>query len=302
MNNNQKIDEFSRRNPIVTLFFFVITLTMTLWILHPLGVFLSLAMAFLYLSSLQGIRKVLKKSAFLLPVVFVAILINPLFSHAGTTILWYFPNGNPLTLESILYGLYTGGMLLAVMLWFGCFHQIMTTDKFVYLFGKITPSLSLLLSMSLRFIPRFIAQLKEITVAQKSIGVEITIGNVRNRMKNMVKIVSVLITWSLENAIDTADSMKSRGYGVGKRTSFHIFEIEQRDKFCLLLLSGLLVYSILNIVMNVFYFRYFPMLQVGVFNVKSTFGWFGYGCLLGFPLLLNLQEAYVWRQKKAISK
>ena len=34
----------------------------------------------------------------------------------------------------------------------------MTSDKLVWLFGRITPHLSLLLAMTLRFVPRFAAQ------------------------------------------------------------------------------------------------------------------------------------------------
>ena len=31
--------------------------------------------------------------------------------------------------------------------------------------------------------------------------------------------LSIVVTWSMENAIETADSMKARGYGTKKRTA-----------------------------------------------------------------------------------
>ena len=45
----------------------------------------------------------------------LAALVNPAFVHQGATILTYFPSGNPLTLESILYGCASGVLLAAVV-------------------------------------------------------------------------------------------------------------------------------------------------------------------------------------------
>ena len=69
--------------------------------------------------------------------------------------LFYLKDGNPVTLESILYGVGSGIMLACVVSWFSVFHAVMTSDKFMYLFGKVIPAFSLLLSMCLRFVPRF---------------------------------------------------------------------------------------------------------------------------------------------------
>lgn len=89
----------------------------------------------------------------------------------------------------------------------------MTSDKFIYLFGRIIPSLSLILSMTFRFVPKFKEQVQEVSNAQKSMGRDSSEGSVFARVKNSIRILSAVITWSLENAIDTSDSMKSRGYG-----------------------------------------------------------------------------------------
>lgn len=50
------------------------------------------------------------------------------------------------------------------------------------------------------------------------------------RAKHGIKIMSILVTWALENAIDTADSMKDRGYGLPGRTAFSIYRFDRRDK------------------------------------------------------------------------
>lgn len=83
----------------------------------------------------------------MLPSCLLMAIINPLFSHAGATMLFYMKDGNPVTLESILYGIGAGVMLAGVVSWFSVFNVVMTSDKFMYLFGKAIPAASLLLSM-----------------------------------------------------------------------------------------------------------------------------------------------------------
>lgn len=61
-------------------------------------------------------------------------------------------------------------MMVTVITWFSCCNVVMTSDKFVYLFGKLIPALSLILSMTLRFVPRFTAQIKVVTQAQRCVG------------------------------------------------------------------------------------------------------------------------------------
>ena len=140
----------------------------------------------------------------LLPLMLISALINPAFNHEGVTVIAYLPSGNPLTLESILYGIVAASMVATVICWFSCFNKIMTSDKFIYLFGRIIPSLSLILSMTFRFVPKFKEQVQEVSNAQKSMGRNSSEGSVFARVKNSIRILSAVITWSLENAIDTS--------------------------------------------------------------------------------------------------
>ena len=87
-------------------------------------------------------------------VMITSAFINTAFNHEGITVLYYLPDGNPLTFESVVYGFASSVMLINVIVWFSCYSSVMTSDKFIYLFGKIIPSLSLIFSMTLSFIPK----------------------------------------------------------------------------------------------------------------------------------------------------
>ena len=135
-------DTFSACHPAVNFVYFALVLVFTMFLMHPASLVISLGCALAYHISLSGRKAVRMQLLFLLPMVLIAAVANPAFNHEGATILTYLPTGNPLTLESILYGLAAALMLAAVITWFACYTAVMTSDKFVYLFGRIIPALS----------------------------------------------------------------------------------------------------------------------------------------------------------------
>ncbi len=80
-------------------------------------------------------------------------IANPLFNHRGSTALFYI-GLNPVTLEALLYGVCSAGMLISVFIWFRCYLSLMTNDKFLYLFGRIAPATALIVSMYTKVDPR----------------------------------------------------------------------------------------------------------------------------------------------------
>ena len=227
--------------------------------------------------------------------VLLTAFINPVFSHEGVTILYYFGNGNPLTLESILYGVGAGVMLVTVLLWFSAFSRIMTSDKFIYLFGKLIPALSLVLSMSLRFVPKFKKQTEVVVEAQRCLGRDISTGSLWQRFKTAAVIMSIMITWALENAIETADSMKSRGYGLKGRTAFSIYRMDDRDKYTLLWLGFCGLFLTVGTMLSAFGFRYFPSIRYAAFDMTTIPFYTVYFGLCITPVLLNFTEERKWK-------
>ncbi|MEG1661605.1 MAG: energy-coupling factor transporter transmembrane component T, partial [Clostridiales bacterium] len=201
---------FATYHPLVNFVYFAFVLLYAMFFLHPVCLVISLICAFAYSIKLKGAKARRFNFIFLLPMLLVCALINPAFNHEGATILIYLTNGNPLTLESIIYGIVAATMLISMIAWFSCYNMVMTADKFIYLFGRVIPALSLIVSMALRFVPCFTKQAKIIADAQRCIGRDISTGSLFQRGRQAMRIISILITWALENAIETADSMRSR--------------------------------------------------------------------------------------------
>ncbi len=288
------MSEFKTYHPIVNFTYFVLVIGFSCFFMHPVCLGISITSGFTYSVMLKG-RKALKTNLiYMLPMLVMTALINPAFNHEGITVLLYLPSGNPLTLESIIYGLCAGVMLVSVICHFSCYNEVMTSDKFIYLFGKIIPSISLIVSMTLRFVPKFTSQLKVVTNAQRCMGRDVGSGSVIKRAKCGLNILSIMTTWSLENAIETADSMKSRGYGIPARTSFSILTFDKRDKKALILILLLGIYTLAGSLMGKIDFSFFPSMQVA--NV-SPFGisvFLAYLLLCICPIIIEIWEVRRW--------
>lgn len=287
-------DTFSGYHPIINFTYFGLVIGFSMILMHPIALAVSLTASMAYAINLEGSKAVIFSLKYALPMMLLAAIINPAFSHGGVTILCYLPTGNPLTLESILYGLAAAAMLASVLFWFRCYTMVMTSDKFVYIFGRIIPSLSLVLSMILRFVPKFKAQFDIVREAQRSIGRDISYGSTIKRMKNAVTIFSVMVTWSLENAIETADSMKSRGYGLPGRTAFSIYKFDERDRDALIWLLFCGTYMICGIIVGGLSWKYFPSIK-GMLLQPFTISFLTiYLCMSLTPVVINRREEKKW--------
>lgn len=280
--------EFGLYNPYVILVHFIFVIAVGMLVMHPAILTITLLSAIAYSLVLFGIKEVLKRIFLILPLVLVTAVVNPLFNHSGATVLSYFPSGNPLTLEAILYGIFSGVMLSAVILWFSCFNKNFKSDKIMYVFGKVSPSLSLVISMSLKFVPEFIRRTNEVIKAQRVIGNDIEKGSLKKRAKVASGILSAITGWSMENSIETAKSMKARGYGSAKRTAFSIYSFDRRDGAFLMALTVCAVVFVCRL--KTLEFSYYPYFEFEY----GYFGIFAYGVICFLPVIIDFLEVRRW--------
>ena len=293
------MNEFKTYHPIVNFTYFVFVIGFSCFLMHPVCLGISLVSGFIYSVMLKGKKAIRTNLLYMIPMIVVTALLNPVFNHEGITVLTYLPDNNPLTMESILYGISASVMLVSVICHFSCYNEVMTGDKFIYLFGKIIPGLSLVISMTLRFVPRFKAQLRVVANAQRTMGRDVSNGSIIKRAKHGLNILSIMTTWSLENAIETADSMKSRGYGIPGRTAFSIYTFDKRDKkaFSLILLLG--IYTLAGSIMGGMSFGYFPSVEGVAPSVFSVSVFLAYLLLCVSPVIIEVWEVRRWKLSRS---
>ena len=275
-------------HPVVGFIFFLSVFILSLSMSHPVVAVSCLLAAAVYDRYLKGKKAAKGIVLAVVPVILFVPLINGLFSHYGVTVLFVMKSGNNFTLEAVLYGLFLAVKFLSVMLWLDCFNEIIDGDKFVYLFGRFSPRLALVISMTLRFIPMLRDGYAEIENAGRGIGLSGAYKNMMKKFKASVHKLSVLITWVLESAIDTAYSMKARGYAVKRRSAYSKYVFTLYDGLAaattglLFALSCFAVFGLKAI--------YNPILEIEGFGLSDVLSFAAFLLLCLFPYALDLRE------------
>ena len=282
---------FARRHPTVNFIFFAFVLVLTMMTEHPAIVLISLFCAVCYALCCVGAGRLLRQLRLIVPLMLLAALLNPLTSHLGETVLFRFPWGSVCTLEAVLFGAFAAVRLAAVLFWFVCWNSVITSDKFLYLFGGVFPSLSLTLCMGLRFVPRLIRRMREVSQAQKCLRPD------RGGLRHAGKVVSVTVTWALESALDTANSMKSRGYGLRGRTAFAPYRFGGRDTIALMWIVLLGAAALTGRFCGWFSFAFYPTLS-GAQGIRTALCAICFGLLAAYPLITEGKEALLWRASR----
>lgn len=283
---------FGDFHPGVLFFYFASVLCAGMFLFHPILAVLALLGAILFLAVLSP-RTLRTDGRFWLLLFLLVTLTNPLFSHNGVTPL-FFLNGNPVTLEAILYGAGLGVSVVGLLIWCVCYSRIMTTDKFLCLFGGIIPKLSLVLSMALRFVPLFRRQMKKVSLAQKAMGLYST-DSIADRIRGRLRVFSAMIGWSLENAMDTAASMKARGYGLKGRSRFSLFRFTRRDAGLLAISALLLTVTLVGAALGYADFTYYPRITPLNGSLGAIALYAAFGLLAILPFILEIKEALIWK-------
>ncbi len=220
---------FKSVHPISAFVFYVFAFVLSMTASHPFLLAVSFIAGLVYDIKFSGEKAVSFLLKVILPMICLITLFNGIFSHYGVTVLFKMHNGNNFTLEALIFGLVFSVRTASALLWLNSFNEIITSDKFIYLFGRVSPKIALVISMILRFIPLVRSQSEEIKKAEKGVGNLPTDKNFICKIRHAARRLSILISWTLEKGIDSADSMKARGYGLSGRTSYNSYKFALKD-------------------------------------------------------------------------
>lgn len=287
------MDAFSKRHPLVNFIFFLGAIGFGVVIQHPVYLAAGFLCGTTYYLLLNG-RKGIKMLLGLLPLFLIMTAINPLFNTYGATLLFYL-FGRPYTLEALYYGMAIATVFVVMLIWFGCYNAVLTSDKFTSLFGNLIPALSLLLVMVLRMIPNLMRKAAQFAGARKSIGKgSAEDATNKEKLTDGMTILSALTDWALEGGVITGDSMRSRGYGSAKRTSFMIYRLTGID-FSLLVIQCVLILAVLGAALTGgTTATYTPDFYIAPVSGMHILGLVAYCAYLSIPMVLHIKEAIQW--------
>lgn len=229
--------KFSTYHPVILFLYFVVVIGTTIYFFHPIYLGISLISSFFVSLKYKKYRPPIALYILCFFWIVFYVVWYAAYHHFGITVFGETFIGNAITGEAIATGAAYGCMTASIVLWLFSFHSVMDTDKLVFLFGRVTPRGALFLAILFRMIPRMKKRGKDISTAQGMIGKGIRGERMFRKIIHSCRMVSILITWTLDHFMETASSMRCRGFGSGKPTAFKRYSLEQRDRILLILMT-----------------------------------------------------------------
>lgn len=239
-------------------------------------------------------RELKKWTTLIITMAIFTFILTPVFNQRGNHILFYLFN-KQIMLEAIIQGAMIALTLAGVLALFVTFNILFTADKFLFIFSKFSHQWTLLIMLAMRFVPLLRRKINDMQDMQSVKGLSIKEGSVHQRATNGMQLLQMLLSGSLEDSIQAADSMTARGYGTGKRSHYHAFQMQRRDYLSLLFLlisAGMLFYG--------------WRIQIGVLELLPQLDLFWQGgfqnilmvawiLFIGFPIIMEGREVIKWK-------
>ena len=295
---------FDLFHPVVALAYFAAMLVLSMAAMQPVYLLIAFVGALAYGFALRGVRATARALAWQVPLVVVVAAANPLFSASGSTELFRI-GVRAFYLESLVYGACAGMMLADVLLVFSNAARVLTSDKVMALFGNLVPTIGLMLSMVARLVPQFVRRGQDIGDAQRACtaarpqAARTAKGEgARDRrsrgaaLRDNLRLTSVLMGWSMEDSLETADAMKARGWGSGaRRTTYARHRFRRFDAVALACVAALAAASAASAWAACSQFRFYPA-------IAGFAPWYSYAPFALFavlPLLMEARERLLWK-------
>ena len=287
---------FEQCHPAVNLIYFAAMIAGTLMFRHPVYLGLSFLCACIYSIRRNG-QRALIFNLVLIPLAAAYALYYGSYHHFGVTELTVNFVGNRVTMESMVYGLVIGFSIAGVLIWMSCVHSVFTADKVVYLFGKVSPRLSLFLAILLRLVPRIKTEARKINTARRGLGRGTDQGSFFQRVVNTLRIFSMMISWAIGALATASDSMRGRGSVLRGRKAFSIYRFDNRDRAYVIVMFAGIAVTLMGHLLRQTRMIYDPRLLWTPVTGMSFFFWICYTILCLMPFALEVWTEY--RFKKA---
>lgn len=214
---------------------------LTMLAVQPALTALSLAGALAFSLVARGARRTARGLVWQLPLLALVCLLNPFFSASGSTLLLKL-GPRSVYLESLAYGATMGALIVAVVLWFEGAAAVLAQDRLLALAPRRARALPLVAGMVAQLVPQLLRRSHDV---RASLAACTAAGPRPGARDALTRTSSLLLSWSLEESLERADSMRARGWESGRpRTTYRPERLRRRDAAALVGIAVLLALAV----------------------------------------------------------
>lgn len=284
--------KITRIHPAIFIVYFLILIIFAFLFNNPYYV-TTYGILILTLIALQGsISEIKSTTKVFLPVILFITLLNTIFTHVGDTHIYIF-GSYYVTLEALVYGVIMAVTFFLVTLTFIAYNTYVSYQDMLYVFSKKYPNLSMIIIMSLRFVP----------LIQKRSNELLELSKLKNRNEDLkftektselIQNLGLVVSWSLEEAMQSASSMKSRGYNITKRTSYLRYDFNKIDVLLTVLILVTATISVYGLYNGVGSIMIYPKFTFTFSQTPFNIYYFAYVVLLLPFIIIEIWERILW--------
>ncbi len=295
-------EHFADLHPALQIAVYVWLLASTLFLKHPAS------LLFMYLAALLALRPIRRRGlreglkTVFLPFFFAlpTALFNALLRHYGMYVLFTLPWNKPFTLEALIDGLQAGFRLGLAFLWFSHLYLYLETDRLLFLFSRF-PSFALLLTLVLRYLPRFHKEAKALSACQKLRYAD-TEATFKQKLAVQSELMGGLSAWGLESSIRTADAMLARGLGLPVKSSrYRRYRWHLEDSIVLILFILPAAATLFLLGASYLEASFYPFCYLPAWTAGDILAFSLSGFLSALPFIIDLGGSIRWSLSKRSS-
>lgn len=243
---------------------------------HPLFLTVLLLAVWMLIRQLDGTALWAGYLRFCLPFIVLLILVNPLFAGSGVTVIWSglaLPGLGTytLSLEGLLFVLTMGLRLLVVLGAFLVFSLAVNPDRLLGLMRRPAPKAVTMLLLTTRLYPALADDYRNIKQALAARGARFGGGNRFGRWKAHLLVLRAVLVSALERALEIAEAMHARHYGLGYRTAYRSEIWRPRDGIVVTAAVLLAVIGLATAALGVAEYAFYPAVG-NLYDTRALLG------------------------------
>lgn len=264
--------ETMKRHPITELIYYLVAFAGIMTGLPP--VFLSMIWVILVISDIPdiGVRATIRSVMSGVSIGVLVVAFNMLVNRRGPTEI-FTAFGMRFTLEALLYGVWLALIIMTSLRLFMRMSRCLDDMKIETLVAGHMPKLSLLICMLFRLVPG---------IKRDAEGFAMIHGR-------GVRVFGALVSKTLEDGVVKSISMKDRGYGERKRSSFQRRPLSYTDILSVIFL-GLCLCLMVYLSVGSMKVRFFPSISIEY----SRYYLLVYFAYYAVPLMIRFKEEAGW--------